>query len=356
MPEIVSMTVSAQRQPSPPREPPETGFELLGPGYRLEEETWSWYNPEEYCPVRIGEANSKKLGFGSVSMVWLCRDLVEHEYVALKVFVSGNPQAVNEGKVFEHLKTIKSDHPGAKFTRKLRDSFELPGNKGTHTCLRELFDGEKLTPDLLKPVIFQVLCSLDYLHSQAKIVHTDIREEKIMMSIADKEILKKFKEEEWSEPSLRRIDGNHIIYAPRGLEIPDDFSDFVICDFGYAVFSKEKYTGKVMPDLYPRMIALLGPSPKDMLERGSWSDSFFDESGEFTADVEIPTTSLEEEMKSLEGEEKSSFLKCLRRMLRWKPEDRATAAELVEEPWIRSSLHHLAIPQKSGVNVKGYRK
>jgi serine/threonine protein kinase len=86
------------------------------------------------------------------------------------------------------------------------------------------------------------------------------------------------------------------------------------------------------------MIALLGPSPKDMLERGSWSDSFFDESGEFTADVEIPTTSLEEEMKSLEGEEKSSFLKFLRRMLRWRPEDRATAAELVEEPWIRSSL------------------
>ena len=71
-----------------------------------------------------------------------------------------------------------------------------------------------------------------------------------MMSIADKEILKKFEEEEWSEPSLRRIDGNHIIYASRELEIPDDFSDFVICDFGYAVFSKEKYTGEVMPDLY----------------------------------------------------------------------------------------------------------
>jgi serine/threonine-protein kinase SRPK3 len=86
------------------------------------------------------------------------------------------------------------------------------------------------------------------------------------------------------------------------------------------------------------MLALLAPPPRDLLERGSWSDSFFDESGEFTADVEIPTTSLEEEMKSLEGEEKSSFLKFLRRMLRWRPEDRATAGELVEEPWIRRSL------------------
>jgi serine/threonine-protein kinase SRPK3 len=204
----------------------------------------------------------------------------EHEYVAVKVFVSGNPQAENEGKVFEHLKTIKSDHPGAKYIRTLRDSFELPGNKGTHTCLvhdalgltlkqlRELFEGEKLAPDLLKPVIFQVLCSLDYLHSQVKIVHTgavlvyfllqnlilisdiDVQEENIMMSIADKEILKKFEEEEWVEPSLRRIDGNRIIYASWGLELPDDFSNFVLCDFGYAVFGKKKYTGEVMPDLY----------------------------------------------------------------------------------------------------------
>jgi serine/threonine-protein kinase SRPK3 len=86
------------------------------------------------------------------------------------------------------------------------------------------------------------------------------------------------------------------------------------------------------------MVALLGPPPKDMLERGSWSNSFFDESGEFKADVEISKTSLEDEMKSLEGEEKTSFLKFLRRMLRWRPEDRATARELVQDPWIQSIL------------------
>lgn len=64
-----------------------------------------------------------------------------------------------------------------------------------------------------------------------------------------------------------------------------------------------------------RMIALLGPPPKDILERGSWSNYFFDESGKFKVDVEIATTSLEDEIKSLEGEEKTSFLKFLRRML-----------------------------------------
>ena len=60
-----------------------------------------------------------------------------------------------------------------------------------------------------------------------------------MMSIVDKGILKKFEEEEWSEPSLRKIDGNRVIYASRGVEIPDDFSNFIICDFGYAVFGEE---------------------------------------------------------------------------------------------------------------------
>jgi serine/threonine-protein kinase SRPK3 len=78
----------------------------------------------------------------------------------------------------------------------------------------------------------------------------DFQEENIMMSIADKEILKNFEEEEWSEPSLRRVDNNRVIYASRALEIPDDLSNFVVCDFGYAVFGKEKYTGEAMPDLY----------------------------------------------------------------------------------------------------------
>ena len=82
MPEIVSMAVSTQGPPSPPREAPTAGFEVLGTEYRLEEETWSWYNPEDYYPVRISEVFKEKyqvvgkLGFSSVSTVWLCRDLV----------------------------------------------------------------------------------------------------------------------------------------------------------------------------------------------------------------------------------------------------------------------------------------
>ncbi|KAI9731117.1 MAG: hypothetical protein M1818_007975 [Claussenomyces sp. TS43310] len=316
----------------------------------------------------------------------------EHEYVTLKVFVSGDPQAKNEKRVFEHLKTTKSSHAGARFIRVLRDSFELPGEKGPHECLvhdalgvtlkqlRELSDGEKLPFELVRPIIYHVLFALNYLHSQAKVVHTDIQEENNMMSIADKELLKQFEEEEWPDPSLRSIDGNRIIYASRDLEVPDDFSHFVVCDLGYAVFGEKKYSGEAMPDLYrapelvlrttwdekidiwslglmcwtllegdhlfkdrlpsrsdstpahiARMVALLGPPPKDMLNRGSWSYNFFDESGNLKADVENATTSLEDEFGGLIGEEKTSCLKFLRRTLQWRPEDRATAGELLDD-------------------------
>lgn len=75
--------------PSPPRQPPTSGFEVLDDAYLLEEETFSWYSPDDFYHVRIGEVfQSKyqvlgKLGFGSVSTAWLCRDLM---YVRLSYF------------------------------------------------------------------------------------------------------------------------------------------------------------------------------------------------------------------------------------------------------------------------------
>jgi hypothetical protein len=55
--------------------------EYYGPNILLEEESFSWYTPSTFYPVRIGEIfESKyqvllKLGYGSVSTAWLCRDL-----------------------------------------------------------------------------------------------------------------------------------------------------------------------------------------------------------------------------------------------------------------------------------------
>lgn len=69
------------RLPSPPREYPESGFEMVDNDVLLEEETYLWYEAENWYPVRIGEIIKSryqvlgKLGHGSASTVWLCRDL-----------------------------------------------------------------------------------------------------------------------------------------------------------------------------------------------------------------------------------------------------------------------------------------
>ncbi len=45
-------------------------------------------------------------------------------------------------------------------------------------------------------------------------------------------------------------------------------------------------------------------------------------------------SSLEDELTALEGEDKAEFLRFLRRMLKWDPSERASAAELLEDPWL----------------------
>lgn len=65
----------------------------------------------------------------------------------------------------------------------MRDAFEVPGKEGPHQCLiydplgvtfselRLLYDG-KLPADMLKSVINYLLLALDFLHTEAGVVHT----------------------------------------------------------------------------------------------------------------------------------------------------------------------------------------
>lgn len=57
--------------------------------------------------------------------------------------------------------------------------------------------------------------------------------------------------------------------------------------------------------------------------------------GEWQAGVEVPKdTSLEKSVHYLEGKEKQAFLKFVRGMLQWRPEDRKTAKQLLDDPWL----------------------
>lgn len=111
------------------------------------------------------------------------------------------------------------------------------------------------------------------------------------------------------------------------------------------------------------MIALLGPPPPGLLARANLKSKFFSESGEsrvrsswrpqslfcdantlvpegeFSAGISIPCarpldqreTSLQEEG---DEENRECFLRFMRKMLQWEPEQRSCARDLAEDEWI----------------------
>ena len=76
------MRTLSTRSASFRRVSPSSGFKVLSNFENLEEENWEWYNPSLFYPVHIGEVFQEqyqvlgKLGYGSRSTAWLCRDLM----------------------------------------------------------------------------------------------------------------------------------------------------------------------------------------------------------------------------------------------------------------------------------------
>lgn len=54
--------------------------------------------------------------------------------------------------------------------------------------------------------------------------------------------------------------------------------------------------------------------------------------------VDVPDMSLERAEIVLEGEEKRQFLIFVRSMLRWFPEERRRAVELLADPWLEGAI------------------
>lgn len=76
---------------------PNPSFERIDSSHVVVEETLSGYRSRHFYPLRLEDVLHDrykiigKLGFGSASTVWLCRDLQKQfEYAALKVYVNNS--------------------------------------------------------------------------------------------------------------------------------------------------------------------------------------------------------------------------------------------------------------------------
>lgn len=326
---------------------------------------------------------------------WL--GICTRRYVALKVYTRGQ----HHDKEFELYQTIgktSPSHPGHRHVRTALEAFTIEHNNADHRCLvqKPMWDSfgdllqrnptHRFSEDLLKAGLQQVFLALDFLHSECKLVHTDIKGDNILQEIEDNSILEDFVQDELEHPAPRNFVAGKTIYATRLFNLPKEFGAAVLSDFGSAERGDEVRHRNAQPEVYRSpevmlkadwsypvdiwnvgvliwdlfedkhmfygedpdgkgystrahladIISLLGPPPHDLLERGRRVKEFFDEKGQFIADVPVPKNSLEQSDENLEGDNKKAFLEFMRCMLQWRPEDRKTAKELLEHPWLKS--------------------
>ncbi|KAI8122238.1 SRSF protein kinase 3 [Lucilia cuprina] len=169
-----------------------------------EQEDVAQYCRGGYHPVVIGDIFDnrfrvvRKLGWGHFSTVWLCRDLKEEKYVALKVVKSAPHYIETAADEIRLLEAIRDADPlDVKRERivRLLNHFTVRGVNGVHTCL--VFEAlgcslyklivknnyQGLAVAQVRNIIKQVLEGLDYLHSKCNIIHTDIKPENILLVI-----------------------------------------------------------------------------------------------------------------------------------------------------------------------------
>ncbi|KAF2004736.1 non-specific serine/threonine protein kinase [Amniculicola lignicola CBS 123094] len=265
-----------------------------------------------------------------------------------------------------------------------------------HMTIQELQyrnQSHRLNEPLLKWTLSNLLNALSFLHDEAKVVHTelDINPSNIMLTVADESVLHDFEKAEAEKPSPAKvIDDVRTIYGSRKLGLPRDslWGQPVLCDFGEARIGKS-HRGLIQPDLYrapevlfemewsssadiwnvaaliwdlfenrhlfnaidenlqpsathhvAEMVAYLGLPYPEYIQRSEITKKVFDEQGRWkgAGGTVVPQLSLEESISALDGETKEQFLNFIRSMLKWSPEKRKQASELLQDPWMTGAI------------------
>ncbi|KAH7697302.1 SRSF protein kinase 3-like protein, partial [Aphelenchoides avenae] len=173
-----------------------------------------WEEPEDYDVTRsnglyyLARAGDclnekyyvyRKLGYGTFGTVWLCLDDELQRMVAVKIAKAGQTCSRNAREEVNQLNTacVPSAHPGRTHVIDLLEVFDIDGENGwphvctvfpvgesllTYTMKVEERTGRKALPlEDVRRIMREILLGLDYLSTEAKMVHLDLKLENVLL-------------------------------------------------------------------------------------------------------------------------------------------------------------------------------
>ncbi|KAK2736667.1 hypothetical protein FQN57_000604 [Myotisia sp. PD_48] len=140
-------------------------------------------------------------------------------YVMLKIFIQSSSMGQrvdHELGIYRRIEQSPKGHPGRNSIRTLLDAFHIDGPEDKHQCLVHppLWESvltflrrnpvERVPSAVLAMVLQRLFLALDYLHTECKIIHTDIKADNIMIGIKDDSVFTDFEKEELQHPVPRK--------------------------------------------------------------------------------------------------------------------------------------------------------
>ncbi|EFE38193.1 protein kinase, putative [Trichophyton verrucosum HKI 0517] len=316
-----------------------------------------------------------------------------HEYVALKVYMHTS-KYLREPPFYDHisrhLTNTKSQYERQNIRRVL-STFQLAGPHGIHPVLvceasqmslrdmKTVFFPNGFEESFVKAATIELLKAVEFSSTPAQGSFTPvyIHPGNLLLGLYDNNVLQVLEKMEFDSPVPRKpVSDSRTIYMSR-LGKPKE-GPMLLSDFGEARIGPGPHGGDIMPlefrapevllyvgwsypvDIwsvgltrlftardeedgqaydavhFAEMIAALGPPPAEFLAKNPERRAdFWGEKGEWLELAPIPEgRTLESVENRLENNEK--FLKFIRRALTWMPEERPTAKELMQDPWLTS--------------------
>ncbi|KAI7480069.1 hypothetical protein KC357_g4049 [Hortaea werneckii] len=378
---------------------------------KVEEETVPNYDTSRYYPVEIRDIFQDryevlgKLGYGTTSTTWFCRDLDDEDFKVLKICIHESGKSLREKDASSQFSGLRTSNIGYWFTRMAEDMFDISGPSGyQHTCfvftpaactiweILKCHEDQNVNLDFVKSTLLCAIRALDFLHSDAHLIHTDVKLDNIFMSLTgDAELEALAWHLAQNPPEFKVDETGRKIYAQYNLPHlgADSWDHAILGDLGEAyMFDEDVDDGLLGPNIVgpaalrspevilgmkwgapldiwqigclffmllnkrmpfqnlegeerwsgcyhlTQMTALMGPPPADYLARSEEQYLECDETCAWRnpGSKGVPKISFEGLLERLEGEDKANALDFVERIFRWKPEERSTAKELLEHP------------------------